>query len=400
MADETTENFVEMSDEDFLKQAPPTFEVQDEEGNATADDNTGDLDTNGDATDPGSDADESGDGDDAQGSDDNAGSNDDDSGEADDAGDAADPHASKGKDDDAQQDADKADADDPDADKSDDASAVDYEAEYKKLLSPFTANGKQIQVDNVDDAVRLMKMGANYHKKMATLKPTLKIVKLLDHAGLMDEGKVNYLIDLHSKNPAAITQLLKDADINPMNVDMDAESEYTPQARKVSDQELELDEVLESIQDSPTYDRTITALTKEWDEPSQRTILQTPSLISVIDDHMASGDFDQVTSLVARDRALGKLQGLSDLEAYYKVGDALAKQGHLKSQQSKEPTNNSLQSPPEKPGPSKDQVRRKKKSATVSRTKPSVQKSTEVPNLLDMPDEEFAKLSSPPYKQL
>lgn len=383
------DNFVEMSDEEFSKLAPPAAESTE---TATADDSSaGEQEDTGAASDSGTDTgsddtpgDDAGTGDAA---DDN-----DDAGQSDDTG-AADADDTGSKDDPAKQDA-ATDEDKPKAD------VVNYETEYKKLLAPFSANGKQIQVENVDEAIRLMQYGANYHKKMATLKPTLKIVKLLDHHGLMDETKINYLIDLHTKNPDAITQLLKESNIDPMSVDMDKDSTYTPQTRTVSEKELELDEVLSSIQETDTYPRTITTLTKEWDESSQRTILDTPSLIAVINEHMATGDFDQVTSLVARDRALGKLQGLSDIEAYYRVGDQLAKKGHLKSQQSQETTKSSLQSPPEKPGPTKDEVRKKKMSATVSRTKPSGSKSTEVPNLLAISDEDFAKLSSPPYKQL
>ena len=37
-----------------------------------------------------------------------------------------------------------------------DTEDVDYKAEYQRILSPFKANGKDIQVDNIDDAIRLM----------------------------------------------------------------------------------------------------------------------------------------------------------------------------------------------------------------------------------------------------
>ena len=93
------------------------------------------------------------------------------------------------------------------------AAEPDYKAEYLRLLAPFKANGKEIAVSTVDDAISLMQMGANYNKKMAGLKPSLKMLKLLENSGLLSEEKISYLIDLEKKNPAAINKLIKDSGI-------------------------------------------------------------------------------------------------------------------------------------------------------------------------------------------
>jgi hypothetical protein len=372
--------FHEMSDEEFLAASPPsTEEVDDADDDSDSDDGGVFVNTDDDADD---------DADDAE--DDKADNTDD--GDSDDA----DVAAIK-EDTDAGPDA--GDTTKPEGQPDEKPAKINYEAEYKKLLEPFAANGKQIQVDNITDAKRLMSMGANYFKKMAALKPALKVVKLLENNGLMDETKLNFLIDLNSKNPAAITQLLKDAQIDPLQVDMDSDSTYTPQARTITDNEMQLDEVLGEIKGTPTYNRTLDVITKEWDETSQSRIVAEPSLIATINEHVATGDFDQVTSLVERERALGKLTGVSDLDAYYRFGMELSKKGHLKSQQPADPTKSSLPSL-EKPVRDKDEVRKRKQAASSSRAKTTVSKNTEYKNLLSMSDEEFLKLSSPPYKQL
>src|SRR5690606_29540484 len=72
--------------------------------------------------------------------------------------------------------------------------SVDYEAEYKRLLTPFKANGREIQVKSVDDAIQLMQMGANYNKKMAALKPNLKLMKMLQNNNLLTEDKLSFFI--------------------------------------------------------------------------------------------------------------------------------------------------------------------------------------------------------------
>ena len=61
-----------------------------------------------------------------------------------------------------------------------DAQVVDYEAEYKKLMTPFKANGVDMQIQSIDDAIQLMQMGAGFHKKMSALKPAMRQMKLLE----------------------------------------------------------------------------------------------------------------------------------------------------------------------------------------------------------------------------
>ena len=69
--------------------------------------------------------------------------------------------------------------------------ARDYKAELGRVLSPIKANGREIQVSSVDDAIQLMQMGANYHKKMAALKPNLAVLKMLEQHGLLDQEKLS-----------------------------------------------------------------------------------------------------------------------------------------------------------------------------------------------------------------
>ena len=52
--------------------------------------------------------------------------------------------------------------------------------DYKRILQPFKANGTEVQVRSVDEAIQLMQMGANYTKKMQALQPNLKVLKTLE----------------------------------------------------------------------------------------------------------------------------------------------------------------------------------------------------------------------------
>ena len=263
---------------------------------------------------------------------------------------------------------------------------IDYEAEYKKLMGPFKANGQEMTAKNADDAITLMQMGANYHKKMAGMKSSLKTLKLLEKNNLLDPDKLNYLIDLNNKNPEAITKLLKDSGIDPLDVNVKDESTYTPTPRSVSDTEMDLDQVLESIQETPTYSRTLNVLTKEWDETSKNAVANTPHIISVINGHIADGTYDTVMKAVNYERSLGKLQGVSDLEAYKSTGDVLYAAGKLGT-----PAAATVVKPVVDPSVASEEAKRRERKKAASPTKTTATTTAAPFNPLDLSDEEFAK---------
>ena len=273
--------------------------------------------------------------------------------------------------------------------------AVDYEAEYKRLLAPFKANGREIQVKSVDDAVALMQMGANYNKRMAALKPNLKMLKLLENNGLMSEEKISYLIDLEKKNPAAINKLVKDSGLDPMDLDAEKAGEYKPKIHSVDDREIDLDTVLDEIQETPTYTQTLEIVSKKWDGASKQTIASTPQLLKVINDHVANGIYDLINQEVERERMFGRLNGLSDIEAYRRVGDAINARGgfnHLVSNQGK-PNQEPVVVQPKPKAPADDKLNEKRRAA--SSTKPANVSTTAASdfNPLALSDEEFSKLA-------
>ena len=275
--------------------------------------------------------------------------------------------------------------------------AVNFEAEYKRLLAPFKANGRDIAVKNVDDAIALMQMGANYNKKMAAIKPNLKLMKLLENNGLLTEDKISFLIDLDKKNPEAISKLVKDSGVDPMDLDTDKASGYKQTAYTVDDRELELDTVLSEIEDTPTYTRTLDIVSNKWDGASKQVIAGKPELLKVINTHVERGIYDLIIKEVENERVFGRLSGLSDLDAYRQVGDAIQARGgfnHLVQGSSQ-----SQGQVPAKPGvvtpkPKKvDEDELKNKRRAASSTKPAV--ASTLPkdfNPLGLSDEAFSKL--------
>lgn len=278
--------------------------------------------------------------------------------------------------------------------------AIDYEAEYKRLLAPFKANGREISVKSVDDAVTLMQMGANYNKKMAALKPSLKLMKLLENNGLLNEEKISYLIDIEKKNPNAIQKLVKDSGIDPMDFDAEKAGEYKPKIHTVDDREMDLDTVLDEIQDTPTYNQTLQIVSKSWDGASKQVVANTPQLLKVINDHVANGIYNIISEEVERERVFGRLNGLSDIEAYRQVGDAIQARGgfnHLGNAQAK-----TVQAPVVvQPKPKKvedDKLNEKRRAASSTKPANTSQASNDDFNPLSLSDEEFAKFAAKRFR--
>lgn len=280
---------------------------------------------------------------------------------------------------------------------------INYEAEYNRLLTPFKANGREIKVESVDDAIALMQMGANYNKKMAALKPTMKLVKMLDKSGFLSEDKIGFLIDLGKKDPAAINKLVEESGIDPMDLSADKAKAYKQTSYAVGDHEIDLDTVLDDLKESPAYTRTLDVVGNKWDVASKQQIQQTPDLLKVINAHIESGIYDLISTQVERDRMLGRLTGLSDIEAYRQVGDSINARGgfnHLlkpkADQASKTPDTAPVIVAPKPKEPVDDKLKDKRRAA--SSTQPAAPGAVQSDlNPLGMSDEEFSKLATPRY---
>ena len=208
------------------------------------------------------------------------------------------------------------------------AGEVDYKAGYEQIMAPFKANGKTMQVKSVDEAIQLMQMGANYTRKMQELQPHRKTLLMLENNGLLDEGKLSFLIDLDKKNPEAIKKLLQDAKIDPLDVDLEKESTYQEGNHKVSDEEAQFRLVLDELNSNPVGRETLQTINSTWDQASKEVLWKQPEVMNTIHQQRENGVYARITAEIDRRRTLGVIQvGVPFLEAYRVVGDELHKAG-------------------------------------------------------------------------
>jgi len=363
-------------------------------GDAGTDDGTGGDDGNTDIGDDksgaeasgGDDSEESGDGDSGESGDGSTGNESGSENSGGDDGDGGDGGENSGTDDGGEDNSGKDTDSKGKSESVSDAKPLDYEAEHAKLLAPFRANNKDMQVESVEDARTLMQMGANYNKKMAGLKPNLKLMKMLANNDLLDEGKLSFLIDLDKKDPEAIKKFLQEGKINPLEIDLDSNNEYKFSTYTVNDNEVELDGILEDIKDTESFSETIDIISNKWDASSKEVLLENPSVIKIINEHVATGVYKKIVNTLEQERMLGKHTGLSDLEAYQQVGNAINAAGGF----DEKPAGNTDKTESKNTSTKKTvdpKLRSRKKAASSTKSKGA--KGVPEFNPLSMSDEDF-----------
>lgn len=265
-----------------------------------------------------------------------------------------------------------------------------YKAMVDKILAPFKANGKEMKVESIDDAIRLMQMGANYTKKMAALQPQLRVLKTLEKNDLLNEDKINYLIDLDKRNPEAINKLVSESGIDPLDIRTEDVGSYSPSNYAVSNDEMAIQEVLDRISDTDSFQKTISVMTTQLDEQSKQMLATNPSMIEVLNKHIADGVYDTVWGEVEKERMFGRLGNMSDLQAYIHMGNQMASKGTFNKQ---EPVPVRV---PAEPRRDEEAIKRQK-AAAAPRPNVRVVPKEEF-NPLSMSDEEFLKLANSKYK--
>lgn len=282
-------------------------------------------------------------------------------------------------------------------------SPPNYQEMYTQLMAPFTANGKTIEVQTPEELRQLAQMGTNYTRKMQAIAPHRKVLRMLENNGLLDEGKLSFLIDIEKKDPEAIKKLVKEAGINPLDIDTNAESAYKSGNHAVSDSEVNFTTALEEVGSNPEGSALITDVQNTWDNNSKAVIYQSPELLEVFRQQKVNGIYQVIKDNIDRQRILGTIgTDVPFIDAYKKVGDQLAANGgftHLKSTTTNDTQNKTQEAVPvavRKVVP-KAPVANSKQASAASTTRSTPKKAEAFVNPLAMSDEEFMKLPPKNY---
>lgn len=296
-------------------------------------------------------------------------------------------------DDDDEKDSDSENGED-DSEESTDDTDPKYKEAYEKIFAPFKAAGKEIKIDSPEEAIRLMQMGVDYNYKMQSIKPSLRFLRTLKSEGLLEDDKINYLIDLHNKDPKAIMKLVKESKLDPLEMNLDESDDYKANQHSLSEADAEIEEIQEELQKTPQFEQTVNIVKNELDQSTRQKIYAQPGLLRVINDHVGNGVYGKIMAEVTKQRALGHLGGLDDLQAYEQVGAQLYPI-NANQQDQGNPAGNGNDSNNESPNKNKQvnkkEVQRKKKAAKSVNKKPRPAPKPKYKEPFDMSDEEFEK---------
>lgn len=288
---------------------------------------------------------------------------------------------------------------------SDEAITADKKAEiYDAVFAGFKANGRDIQVETPEEAVRLMQMGAGFVKYQQKVRPAVAIQQTLD-ANKIDNNKLNFLIDCANGKVDAIKKLVRDAKLEPYDIEntdaaRKADEEYRPTNHLVSDKDVALTEHIGTVQGTPGGDAILKSIQNEWDDDSRTRLVEDPEILPILVRQKNSGVYDQITSEVNRRQTLGTLaNNIPWLEAYHKVGTDLEESGAFSK--GTETTGSPSTETATPPAESKviETAAAKKKAAAGGdpsgvapvQAAPAVTPKVDA-SVMDMSDEDFAKL--------
>lgn len=218
------------------------------------------------------------------------------------------------------------------------AQVEQYKSLYEKVMAPFKASGKTIQLKDPEEALELIKKGVDYTRKTMEIASDRKFLVMLEKNQLKDEAKLSFLIDLANKNPGAITKLITDSGVDPLDIDTSAPSNYSPGNHSVSDDEIRFTETLTEVNSTPEGQQVVQRIFSGWDQASQGHMWKEPEAMRVLLAQKQSGVFDIVEGEVERRRLLGQIPATATyLDAYRYVGLELGQAGafnHLPAFQS------------------------------------------------------------------
>lgn len=261
---------------------------------------------------------------------------------------------------------------------------------YDMIMGDFKAANKTMSVASPEDALQLMQMGVDYRRKMMEIKPARKSHKLLEDNGI-DESTLSFLIDVYNKRPEALAKLLQDSGLETYELDEDMANNYTPNHYSVSDNSLALDDVINDLSQNDEGNQVLSIVSSVWDEESRRYFGTNPKDMYILQNHISDGTFKMITDIMERERVMGRLEGMSDIDAYRTVGTHLASQGSLPAVKSQR------KQPIGKRSSAKKEVSNASRKAAAAPS--SIGKSSAPAiNYLAMSDEEFKKLGSVKFK--
>lgn len=191
---------------------------------------------------------------------------------------------------------------------------IDYKAFYETVTQDFKASGKTMPgVKEPEKFIKALQMATDYALKTAALKPVLKRVKMLEEVSDEDLAE---MLDFKKRNPEVIKKALKEANIDPLELDMDKVN-YVPQVQMISDSEYDFRETVDELSKDAKFNDTRQLILSGLDAKSKELALTDTKVLKALHQEVVSGRIEQIQAKALELRTFGSVDSsIPDLELY------------------------------------------------------------------------------------
>ena len=231
--------------------------------------------------------------------------------------------------------------DNSESEESDESDDVGSKQEPKVEKFKIKANGVEIELSQ-DDLVKLAPKAIDYTRKMQQIAPYRKSISAMEENNITEQD-INMLIEMKKGNKDAIAAMVKEAKIDPLDIDLEDMKPYTPPQYGMNETQIRIKDVVSRIQGDAEYKITEDVVDRQWDSKSRKTLAENPDMIEGLHVDIKSGIFAKVAPEMMRLKVLDGSRK-SDLDYYLQAGqmmseqlkreqDIIAKEANRKSQQ-------------------------------------------------------------------
>jgi hypothetical protein len=141
-----------------------------------------------------------------------------------------------------------------------------------------------VKVNGTDMKLTLREMqtlaskGMDYTKKTQQLAKQRGIVDAIERYKISEED-IALLTDIKAGKKEAIGTVLKNAKIDPLDLNLDEIQPYVPPKVVLADNQIALNEVAEQLKSSPVYGKITDLVSNEWSDGSLKIIEQQPQIL-------------------------------------------------------------------------------------------------------------------------
>ena len=256
--------------------------------------------------------------------------------------------------------------------------ADDNKSKTTEKFQPLRAGGKEYPIENMDELYKLASAGVGAQQKFQSIAGHKKSIMAAEKAGVDMMEAVNFMANYREDPQGTILNLMKQNDIDPLDVDIEAEGAKTKDY-SVTDFEVSYDEVVREIGESPRFKEVQDVLLSKWDKSSRDIFLDKPSMIKDLHDEMTpmkgqdKSMWDLVNPLAEKMKMMGDSR--SDYEIYMDARGKKVEEFKQFEETAKKAKPNTKKS--------KAEVKAKKKAASPTKGKSTNNKTLDFASMSD-----------------